>query len=152
MNIHGIKRTENNSEKVLFLRNQLVTLGDLQDFRVQLLKDFKQMISETTTISNKPWLKSCEVRKLLNISSGTLQTLRGNGTLRYNKVGGIIYYHYEEKNERLFWLLQSAYIGSRYKEDYIIRTDDLMTLTEKVKTLLDILKKAIPLQGSEIIQ
>lgn len=96
MNIYAVKRADNNSEKVILLRNQLVTLADLQDFRVQLLKDFKQLMSQTATIANKPWLKSSEVRKLLNLSSGTLQTLRSNGTLRYTKVGGIIYYHYED--------------------------------------------------------
>lgn len=45
-----------------------------------------------------------------------------------------------EKNERLFQLLQRAYIDSRYKEDYIIRTDDLIMLTEKVRALLNVLK------------
>ena len=40
----------------------------------------------------KQWLKSNEVRKLLNISSGTLQNLRVNGTLTYTKIGGILYY------------------------------------------------------------
>ena len=96
MNIHAVKKAEYNSEKVILLRNQLVTLGDLQDFRIQILKDFKELMSQNATVSNKPWLKSCEVKKLLNISSGTLQTLRSNGTLRYNKVGGIIYYHYQD--------------------------------------------------------
>ncbi len=96
MNIHAVKRTDNNLEKVILLRNQLVTLADLQDFRVQLLKDFKQLMSRNVAVFDKPWLKSSEVRKLLNISSGTLQTLRNNSTLRYNKVGGIIYYHYED--------------------------------------------------------
>jgi uncharacterized protein len=45
-----------------------------------------------------------------------------------------------EKNERLFGLLQKAYIDARYKEDYTIGTDDLMILTEKVRTLMDIVK------------
>lgn len=96
MNIHSVKRADINSEKIILLRNQLVTIGDLQDFRMQILKDFKQLMSQTTNISTKPWLKSGEVRKLLNISPGTLQTLRSNGTLRYNKVGGTIYYQYED--------------------------------------------------------
>ena len=96
MNIHAVKRADNNSEKFIPHRNQLVTLGDLQDFRIQLLKDFKQLMSKAEIVPNKPWLKSGEVRKLLNISPGTLQTLRSNGTLRYNKVGGTIYYQYED--------------------------------------------------------
>jgi HEPN domain-containing protein len=45
-----------------------------------------------------------------------------------------------EKNDRLFQLLQKAYIDSRYKEDYSIRTDELITLTEKVRTLMDVVK------------
>ena len=46
-----------------------------------------------------------------------------------------------EKNERLFKLLQRAYIDSRYNEDYKIGTGDLITLTRRVTDLLDILKK-----------
>lgn len=44
----------------------------------------------------KEWLKSYEVRKLLGISAGTLQNLRLNGTLPYTKIGGLMYYRYEE--------------------------------------------------------
>ena len=96
MSIYAVKRSDNNSEKAILLRNQLVTLGDLQDFKVQLLKEIKQLISGTSDNTITPWLKSGEVRKLLKISSGTLQTLRSNGTLRYNKVGGTFYYQYDD--------------------------------------------------------
>jgi hypothetical protein len=37
-----------------------------------------------------------EVKKLLNISSGTLQNLRINGTLSYTKIGGLLYYNYKD--------------------------------------------------------
>jgi len=40
----------------------------------------------------KKWLKSKEVRKLFNISPGTLQNLRAKGTLPFTRVGGVIYY------------------------------------------------------------
>ena len=95
MKIHTLNRF-GNTENVISLRDELVTLADLQNFRVQLLKDMKQLLSHPVTVSSKPWLKSGEVKKLLNISSGTLQTLRSNGTLRHTKVGGIIYYQYED--------------------------------------------------------
>ncbi|MEI9808560.1 MAG: helix-turn-helix domain-containing protein [Bacteroidota bacterium] len=36
----------------------------------------------------KPWLKNSEVRKLLNISTNTVQRLRIAGKLRSSKVGG----------------------------------------------------------------
>jgi HEPN domain-containing protein len=48
-----------------------------------------------------------------------------------------------EKNERLFQLLQKAYIDTRYKDDYIIRTNDLLVITERVRNLLEILKNLI---------
>jgi hypothetical protein len=95
MKIHTISRF-GNTEKIIHPHDELVTLTDLQNFRVQLLKDMKQLLSYTATVHTKQWLKSCEVRKLLNISPGTLQTLRSNGTLRHSKVGGIIYYKYED--------------------------------------------------------
>jgi len=50
---------------------------------------------------SKKWLKSSEVRKLLNVSPGTLQNLRINGTLRFSKVGSIMYYKLEDINKLL---------------------------------------------------
>ena len=44
----------------------------------------------------RAWLKSYEVRKLLGISAGTLQNLRVNGTLPYTKIGGLMYYRFED--------------------------------------------------------
>ena len=41
------------------------------------------------------------IKELLKISSGTLQNLRIKGTLRYSKVGGTIYYNYQDI-EKLF--------------------------------------------------
>ncbi len=45
-----------------------------------------------------------------------------------------------EKNERSFQLLQKAYIQKRNKEDYVIRSDDLWVLTERIRGLLEMLK------------
>ena len=95
MKTYTVSRFGSTAEKSIHLNDELVTLTDLQNFRVQLLKDMKQLLSQGAP-PVKSWLKSCEVKKLLNISSGTLQTLRDNGTLSYNKVGGIIYYQYED--------------------------------------------------------
>lgn len=76
-------------------REQIVTREDLNEFRTLLLTDFKEIILNKPE-EPKQWLKSNEVRKLLNISAGTLQTLRINGILTYSKIGGIIYYKYED--------------------------------------------------------
>ncbi|MGY0039324.1 helix-turn-helix domain-containing protein [Pedobacter sp. NJ-S-72] len=41
------------------------------------------------------------MRKLLNISPGTLQNLRINGTLRFTKVGSMLYYKLDDINTLL---------------------------------------------------
>jgi hypothetical protein len=70
---------------------ETLTKADLYEFRKSLLEDIREILKGTNEQSKK-WLKSTEVRKLLNISPGTLQTIRINGTLSYTKIGGIIYY------------------------------------------------------------
>ena len=70
---------------------EIITREDLNEFRSLLLTDLKDMFNSKPQ-QQKQWLKSNEVRKLLNISSGTLQNLRVNGTLTYTKIGGILYY------------------------------------------------------------
>ncbi|WP_439132751.1 helix-turn-helix domain-containing protein [Polaribacter sp.] len=74
----------------------IITTEDFQDFKVELLEDIKAMINHQSGFTPKKWLKSPEVRDLLSISPGTLQNLRINGTLPYSKVGGVIYFDYEE--------------------------------------------------------
>lgn len=74
----------------------IITTEDLQDFKHELLESIKELLSSQTIFKQKKWLKSPEVRELLSISPGTLQNLRINGTLPYSKVGGVIYYDYEE--------------------------------------------------------
>jgi hypothetical protein len=70
---------------------EVITREDLNEFRTLLLSDLNAMFNSKPQ-QQKQWLKSNEVRKLLNISSGTLQNLRVNGTLTYTKIGGILYY------------------------------------------------------------
>lgn len=79
---------------------EIVTKQDLNDFRTLLLDDIKQ-IFQNKAEQPKQWLKSSEVRKLLNISSGTLQTMRINKTLSYTKIGGIIYYAHQDLEKLL---------------------------------------------------
>lgn len=70
---------------------EVITREDLNEFRTLLLSDIKELLKGNAQ-QTKQWLKSGEVRKLLNISPGTLQTLRINKTLTYTKIGGILYY------------------------------------------------------------
>jgi hypothetical protein len=76
----------------------LVTKDDLEQFKKELLEEMRrfQMYPLKRGEEQRTWVKSYEVRKMLGISTGTLQNLRINGTLPYSKTGGLMYYHYED--------------------------------------------------------
>jgi len=79
---------------------EILTKEDLNEFRTLLLNDFKDLLAVRNE-KTKQWLKSTEVRKMLGISPGTLQTLRINKTLSYTKIGGIIYYASQDLDKLL---------------------------------------------------
>ncbi len=72
----------------------ILTHDDLQQFKAELFSELRELI-KTEGPTYKQWLKTDEVKKLLKVSPGTLQTLRINGTLQYTKLGGIIYYDHD---------------------------------------------------------
>jgi hypothetical protein len=74
----------------------IITTEDFETFKIDLLQEIKKIVESQTNASPNKWLRSIEVRKLLNLSNGTLQNLRINGTLSYTKVGGILYYSYTD--------------------------------------------------------
>lgn len=75
---------------------EIVTKEDLQQFKVQLLSDIKQLVMPRLAQPVKPWLKNSEVRKMLGISSNTIRKLRLSRVLRHSRIGGIYYYRYED--------------------------------------------------------
>lgn len=89
------------------MATEIITLNDLERFGTELKAEIKKMLLSQAGQPTKKWLKSHEVRKLLDISPGTLQHLRVNGTMPYTKIGGVIYYDHEdivrlfEKNKRV---------------------------------------------------
>ena len=74
----------------------IITTDDLREFKMELLEEIKKFLSNQSSGTLKRHLRSSEVMDLLQISPGTLQNLRINGTLPYTKVGGIIYYDAQE--------------------------------------------------------
>ncbi len=74
----------------------IVTIEDLESFRHSLLADLQKIISQKQGPPANKWLKSHQVRRLLTLSPGTLQNLRINGTLPFAKIGGVIFYDYED--------------------------------------------------------
>ncbi|KAA8474837.1 helix-turn-helix protein [Arcticibacter tournemirensis] len=74
-----------------------ITREDLENFKQELLAELRRpSFRAPKQEQQKEWLKSYEVRKLLGISPNTLQSLRLNGTLPFTRVGGLIYYAYED--------------------------------------------------------
>lgn len=78
------------------MEKKVVTVEDLQQLKVDLLKDIKKLLVNIPPAVPKPWLKSHEVQRMLKISPGTLQHLRDSGQLKFSKVGGIIYYEMKD--------------------------------------------------------
>lgn len=77
--------------------SSIITTEDLREFKIELLEEIKSILSQQNTqLTPKRYLKSSEVMDLLQISPGTLQNLRINGTLPYTKIGGIMYYDAQE--------------------------------------------------------
>jgi hypothetical protein len=75
---------------------QVVTLQDLIDFKNEIILEVKKSIKQNTGQPTKKWLKTQEVRKILSVSVTTLLTLRINGILPFTKMGGVLYYDYDD--------------------------------------------------------
>lgn len=73
----------------------ILTKDDLLNFKKELFNEIQQLLGNKPIVK-KEWLRSHEVQKLLKISAGTLQNFRINGTLPFKKVGGTLYYFYED--------------------------------------------------------
>jgi hypothetical protein len=74
----------------------IITLEDLQNFKQELITELQKILSQRQTTPARKWLKSNEVRRLLLLSPGTLQHLRVTGTLPFTKIGGVIFYDYDD--------------------------------------------------------
>ncbi len=78
---------------------QIVTTDDLQILKNELVSEFKALLKEisgTTEKKETKWIKSPQVRRILNISPGSLQHLRITGIIPYTKMGGTLYYDYDD--------------------------------------------------------
>jgi hypothetical protein len=91
------------------MTNELLTREDLQHFRAQLLTELREILQQSKQ-STKQWLKSSEVRKMLGISHGTLQNLRITRSLPYTKLGGIMFYEYEDIEK----ILEAGLVSKKY--------------------------------------
>ena len=76
---------------------EFITMDDFEQFKKELFAELRRPGQKLhKQAEQKEWLKSYEVRKLLGISPGTLQNLRRNKTLRFSKIGGLMFYKYDD--------------------------------------------------------
>ena len=78
---------------------EIITREDLQNFRLQLLDELKELVHQIkreTSSSVTEGYKTKHVRKILDCSNGKLQALRVSGKLRCKKIGGTLYYRQED--------------------------------------------------------
>mgnify|MGYP001040262830 CR=1 FL=1 len=87
-------------------RDQLITVGDLIEFKDLLLSELKSILKDQVKGKSKKWLKAIEVRKVLNISHGKLQRLRDNGKIPFTMLGNTTYYDADKIEE----LMQSPMV------------------------------------------
>lgn len=78
---------------------EIITKKDLDELKKEIINKMATMLNGNA--KQKKWLKSADVREMLNISPGTLQNLRVNGTLPYTKLGKTIYYELNDVLEIL---------------------------------------------------
>ncbi|MFD0749116.1 helix-turn-helix domain-containing protein [Mucilaginibacter calamicampi] len=79
---------------------EIITKEDLAEFETRLLETIRKMLGNTAEQPRK-WLRSAQVRKLLNISPNTLTSLRIHGIIKFTRVGGIMYYNQDDINKML---------------------------------------------------
>jgi len=80
---------------------ELVTKQDLDAFKNELLEILRPLMQRQNPADEKEFLRSKDVRRLLSISSGTLQNLRVKGLLHPTKIEGVFYYKLSEINTLL---------------------------------------------------
>jgi len=77
--------------------SEIVTKADIEKLKQEIFEELRKTRNFASKIPiTKEWLKSYEVCNLLSISKGTLASYRRNGTLRHTRIGGLMYYKFED--------------------------------------------------------
>ena len=75
----------------------MVTKEDLRQFGLELLGNIGNLITQTkegnSDVTEQEWIKSKQVRKLMNMSPGSVQNLTVTEKVRFKKIVGSYYYN-----------------------------------------------------------
>lgn len=83
---------------------------DPDEFWKQFEAKMSQLLEGKKNVYPK-WMRSADVRKLLNISDSTLQTMRIGGAIPAYKLGNSWFYRYDE----IINALENGKIGGNYE-------------------------------------
>lgn len=79
---------------------EFITKDDLRQFGLLMADTVRTAVAEALELKNtdkeSEWLKSKDVRRLLDISAGSVQKLRTSQKVRFKKVLGSYYYNRED--------------------------------------------------------
>lgn len=80
------------------MKVEFITKEDLLELKNDLVAEIRRYspFYRTKDEQKRQWIKSSEVRKLLGISPGTLQNMRLKGDIPFKKIGGLIFYNYDD--------------------------------------------------------
>ena len=78
------------------IKAELVTTEDLKNLKEELVSEIRDLLKNST--ESVDWVKSSEVKKILNCSEGTLVNWRTTGLLPCSKVKGTFYYRKSDLN------------------------------------------------------
>lgn len=83
------------------MKRAKVTKKDLEDVKMAIMAELRELrglleqAGESEDVE-KRWIKSYQVQAMLGISRGTLMNMRARGEIVYYRMGGLIFYSYED--------------------------------------------------------
>lgn len=83
---------------------EVITKEDLERLKSEIIEEIRKVIPGQH--AGKKWLRSSEVRKMLGISPGTLQSLRINKSINATQFAGSSIWYYDA--EAIEAILQSG--------------------------------------------
>lgn len=82
------------------MKRTKVTKQDLEDVKTAIIVELRALRGLLEQAEGagveKRWIKSYEVQAMLGISRGTLMNMRARGEIVYYRMGGLIFYCYDD--------------------------------------------------------
>lgn len=76
------------------VRNEVKEL--LKDLKSEIIVEVRQLLRDREQGKVSRWLKSAQVKKMLDLSHGKLQMMRDTKTIPFSRIGGTIYYNADD--------------------------------------------------------